>query len=174
MIQELDSSTLVARNRHIWNESPLEIRSCKDKEKFQAYVRTEIIEKMPCQIKREELLNGDLRRTAKRHEKKMAEIAYYSNINLQLGQPKKVRPDDFLLHEDFRDDFLKPNLCFKLMKRQNREKIERLKEKAPWMCLCLCDRKECVDEVKNFEEQRQKKLRDFPRVVLRAIMLSKL
>ena len=35
------------------------------------------------------------------------------------------------------------------------------------MCLCLCDRKECVDEVKNFEEQRQKKLRDFPRVVLR-------
>ena len=122
---------------------------------------------MPCQIKREELLNGDLRRTAKRHEKKMAKIAYYSNINLQLGQPKKVRPDDFLLHENFRDDFLKPNLCFKLMKRQNREKIERLKEKAPWMCLCLCDRKECVDEVKNFEEQRQKKLRDFPRVVLR-------
>ena len=122
---------------------------------------------MPCQSKRDDLINGNLRRAAKRQEKILEEAAYYANINMQLGQPKRIRPDDFLLHKDFRDDFLKPDLCFKTMKRKNREKIERLKEKAPWMCLCLCDRKECVDEVKEFEHQRQKKLRDFPRVILR-------
>ena len=162
-----EKSTLVARNRHIWNEIPLEIRNCKDKEKFQAYIRVEVIEKMQCQSKRDDLINGNLRRAAKRQEKILEKAAYYGNINMQLGQPKRIRPDDFLLHEDFRDDFLKPDLCFKTMKRKNREKIERLREKAPWMCLCLCDRRECVDEVTEFEQQRQKKLRDFPRVILR-------
>ena len=162
-----EASTLVARNRDVWNSIPLEIRECGDLERFQAYIRTEILEKLPCQIHREELLDGTLRRRAKRKEKIMEEVAYYSNLNLQLGNPKRIRPDDFLLHEDFRDDFMKSDLCFKTMRRKNREKIERLKEKAPWMTLCLCDSAQCKKEVEDFEKERNKKLRDFPRVILR-------
>ena len=35
------------------------------------------------------------------------------------------------------------------------------------MCLCFCDRQVCVDEVKRFERENKKPLRDFPRVILK-------
>ena len=35
------------------------------------------------------------------------------------------------------------------------------------MCLCLCDRAMCVEEVERFERERKKPLRDFPRVILK-------
>ena len=35
------------------------------------------------------------------------------------------------------------------------------------MTLCLCDNPLCVSEVMAFEKEKQKQLRDFPRVILK-------
>ena len=165
-----DSTTLVIRNRDVWNDIPIEIRECNDLERFQAYIRTEILEdtkRFPCQMFRIELMKGDLRRRSKENEKKTRDAIYYSNINKQLGIPSATRPDDFVLHEDFRDDFLKPDLCFKRMSKRASKKLDELTKVAPWMTLCLCDNPMCVQEVKDFEQEQKKELRDFPRVILK-------
>ena len=113
------------------------------------------------------MMSGDLRRRSKVNEKKTKDALYYANLNKQLGNPSKIRPDDYLLHEDFRDDFLKSDVCFKMMSRRSSNKLKKLEEIAPWMTLCLCDREGCVKEVENFEKQRGRPLRDFPRVITR-------
>ena len=161
------STTLVSRNKETWNSIPLHIRSCGSLEVFQDHIRTNILEKMPCNQVRLDLMSGDLRRRSKENEKKTKDALFYANLNKQLGNPSKIKPDDFLLHEDFRDDFLKPDLCFKMMSRKSKNKMEKLKKIAPWMSLCLCDRKMCVDEVERFERDNRKPLRDFPRVILK-------
>ena len=122
---------------------------------------------MACNKTRPDMMSGDLRRQSKINEKKTNDALFYANINKQLGNPSKIRPDDYLLHEDFRDDFLKSDLCFKMMSRRSKNKMEKLKKIAPWMCLCLCDRRMCVEEVERFERENRKPLRDFPRVILK-------
>ena len=53
-----DSTTLVIRNRVIWNDIPIEIRESEDLKTFQAYIRSNIIEdqnRFPCQELRVQL-----------------------------------------------------------------------------------------------------------------------
>ena len=162
-----ENTTLVTRNKRDWNSIPLQTRSCGSLEVFQSYIRTNILEKMPCNKYRIDMMTGDLRRRSKENEKKTKDALFYANLNKQLGNPSKIRPDDYLLHEDFRDDFLKSDICFKMMSRRSTNKLKKLEKIAPWMTLCLCDRKLCVEEVENFEKQRGRPLRDFPRVITR-------
>ena len=53
------NTLLVTRNRDVWNKIPRLTRDSPNRFKFQEYVRTEILEKMPCNEIRNELLSGE-------------------------------------------------------------------------------------------------------------------
>ena len=161
------ATTLVTRNKELWNKIPLDIRSSGNLESFQAYVRTEVLEKMPCNSIRVDMMTGDLRKRAKLAEKKTEKALFYSKMNKEIGVPSGTRAEDFFIHEDYRDDFMKSDVCFKLMSRRTKNVMEKIKKQAPWMALCLCDREDCVREIEQYEKDRGKKLRDLPRVVFK-------
>ena len=60
---------IVTRNREIWNSIPPEIRNTGDLPAFEEYVKKTIIEKMPCNKIRTDMMDGELRRRAKKAEK---------------------------------------------------------------------------------------------------------
>ena len=68
-------------------------------------------------------------------------------------------------NEDFKDDFLKPDLCLKKMKRSNVNKLKQLSKIAPWMLFCKCDHPICIQEIDDYEAVHGP-LRDQPRVVI--------
>ena len=176
---------IVTRNREIWNSIPPEIRNTGDLPAFEEYVKKTIIEKMPCNKIRTDMMDGELRRRAKKAEKIKDKAAYIVNINRQLGNPRPVDVDEVLrsidvnevlLHGDYKDDFKHPNVCLKTLQRKNRKDLKRLEQIAPWMTLCTCGRAACFKEIQDFEKLHGKPLTDFERVLLRkekVIVVSK-
>ena len=167
---------IVTRNREIWNSIPPEIRNTGDLPAFEEYVKKTIIEKMPCNKIRTDMMDGELRRRAKKAEKIKDKAAYIANINRQLGNPRSIDVNEVLLHGDYKDDFKHPNVCLKTLQRKNRKDLKRLEQIAPWMTLCTCGRAACFKEIQDFEKLHGKPLRDYERVLLRkekVIVVSK-
>ena len=156
---------LVVKNKNIWNSIPNRIREVNDRDSFQQYVREEILEKLPCNTIRDDFRSGEMRERAIRHAKILERSNKIKNINIQAGTPLGTTPDDFLLNEDFEDDFLKPNLCLKLIKKPNLKRLKKLSKIAPWMNLCKCDRTDCMAERENYIAVHGP-LEDQPRVVI--------
>ena len=88
-------TTLVTRNKRDWNSIPLQTRNCGSLEVFQNYIRTNILEKMPCNKFRLEMMNVDLRRRSKLNEKKTKDALFYANLNKQLGE--SLRYDQMII-----------------------------------------------------------------------------
>ena len=89
------NTTLVTRNKRDWNSIPLQTRNCGSLEVFQNYIRTNILEKMPCNKFRLEMMNVDLRRRSKLNEKKTKDALFYANLNKQLGE--SLRYDQMII-----------------------------------------------------------------------------
>ena len=157
---------LVERNREKWNAIPVEVRNDPNRHKFQSYVRKEILEKMVCNKIREDMLSGELRRKALRHKEHLEKANLRANINTLVGNPTNNPMEEFLMDSDFRDDFLKPNLCLKKMKRRNVQKLKDLAKIAPWMLFCKCGASQCKKELEDYENMNNCKLRDLDRVVI--------
>ena len=165
-IEDRFSKTLlVAKNKNIWNSVPNRIREVNDRDSFQQYLREEILEEMSCNSIRDDFRSGEMRERALRHAKILERAQKVKNLNLQVGIPTGTQPDDFLLNEEFEDDFLKPNLCLKLVKKPNLKRLQKLGKIAPWMNLCKCDRLDCVAERENYIAVHGP-LEDQPRVVI--------
>ena len=148
---------LVNRNRDIWNKIPRLIRESSNRFDFQEYVRSSILEKMPCNSIRDDLLSGALRQKALRR------LKHQENAR-RANDPELQELSNFMTDEDFRDDFLKPDLCLKQMKKRNYAKLKDLAKIAPWMLLCKCDRPTCTKERLDFEEKNDCKIRDLGKV----------
>ena len=160
------NTLLVERNRKVWNSIPVQTRKNPSRFQFQEYVRKEILEKLPCNQIREDLLNGRIREKALRRLKHIQQARNINNINLEIGNFEKAPLDDFLVDDTFKDDFLSPNLCLKKLKPRNQKKLQDLTKIAPWMTLCKCNSKACNDEIQDYEEKNNCKLRDLGKVVI--------
>ena len=160
-----NGTLLVERDKNTWNSIPRGIRESGNRHDFKRYVREEILEKLPCNDLRFQLLDGTLREQAMRHQEDLEKARKVANINQQIGNDRIVQTNDFLLNEDFKDDFRKPDLCLKKMKRRNVAKIKKLARIAPWMNLCKCEASECVKEINDYEAVHGP-LRNQPRVVI--------
>ena len=158
-------SLLVERNRDTWNSVPRNIREGRSRDDFKSYVRENILSKLECNKMREDFVSGALREEAIRHEKHLNKARQVANINRQVGNETNIQPNDFLLNEDFKDDFLKPDLCLKKMKRSNVNKLKQLSKIAPWMLFCKCDSPICIQEINDYEAVHGP-LRNQPRVVI--------
>ena len=160
-----NNTLLVQRNRDTWNSIPREIRESRNRDDFKSYVREQVLEKLQCNQIRLDFISGHLRELAIKHQKHLDKARLVSNFNQQIGNMSKSKPNDFLLDDEFKDDFLKPDLCLKKMKRRNVAKIKQLAKIAPHMLLCKCNAKQCLQEVEDYERTHGS-LRLLPRVVI--------
>ena len=160
------NTLLVNRNLDVWNKIPRLVRESSNRHDFQEFVRSNILEKMPCNSIRDDLLSGALRQRALRRlqHKENARRAKELRLEDTNDSSSQNRLSDFMTDEDFRDDFLKPDLCLKNMKKHNYAKMKDLAKIAPWMLLCKCDRPKCTQERLDFEESNNCKIRDLGKV----------
>ena len=148
------------------NSIPIDFRKNPSRFKFQEFVRKEILEKLPCNKIRDDMLAGRLREKALRRLAHIKQARRINEINFEIGNTENVPLNDFLVDDSFRDDFLSPNLCIKNMKPSNQKKIQDLAKIAPWMLLCKCNSQRCNDEIIQYETENNCKLRDLGKVVI--------
>ena len=160
------NTLLVERNRNVWNSIPIEIRKNPSRFKFQEFIRKEVLEKLPCNKIRDDMLSGSLREKALRRLAHIKQARRISEINLEIENTENAPLNDFLVDDSFRDDFLSPNLCLKKMKPSNQKKIQDLAKIAPWMLLCKCGSQRCNDEIIEYETKNNCKLRDLGKTVI--------
>ena len=160
------NTLLVERNKSRWNSIPVEVRNNPNRSEFQKYVRAEILEKLLCNQIRKDLISGELRRRSLRHKEHLEKANLKANVNTLVGNDLNIPIEEFLLDNEFRDDFLRPNLCLKKMKRRNIQKLKTLSKIAPWMLLCKCPNSTCKAELLEFEKTNKCQLRDKDRVVI--------
>ena len=108
------------------NKIPRNIRESANRYKFKEFVRSEILEKLPCNAIREEMMSGELRKRALRRLSHLANARNATQLKQQINAPDNVQISDFLTDLDFRDDFLKPDICRKKMKVTNYTKLKQL------------------------------------------------
>ena len=142
---------VLTRNLKAWNSIPLAVRQYRNKADFEDYVENNILVNLECDTIRSEVLTGEMRQRAKRHQKILAKQRKMSDDNIRDGNVPNARPDDFYLDSEFEDDFMVSDHCQKTMSRKSQTTLKKLAEYAPHMILCHCINQECQDEVSRFE-----------------------
>ena len=155
---------LITKNADHWHSIPEAIRLSEDKGTFIVYVKEIVLPKLDCNKIREEMINGDLRKRAIREAAHLKKARDIINLNIQAGIDSTSKPSDFMVDEEFDDDFLQPDFCVKKMKKRNKEIIDFLAQHAPQMNLCMCPDPQCEREVEEFESRNKVTLRELPQV----------
>ena len=155
---------LISKNADHWHSIPEAIRLSNDKQTFLIYVKEIVLPKLACNQFRVDMINGDMRRRALRELSYIKKARKIQEMNIAAGIESTSRPSDFMVDEDFDDDFLQPNLCLKKMKKRNLEIIQYLAKHAPHMNLCMCPSEICEQEVLEFEQKNGVELRQLPQV----------
>ena len=144
---------VLIRNISRWNDLPLAIRLLKSKSSFEEYIDEYVLPTMECNLIREEIMSGELRKRTLRSREHLMKAREWSTMNVKDNNYATARPDPVYEDDDFWDDFLVSDHCQKLASKKSKSTMEKLAELAPHMNLCYCNSQACQLEVEDFEQR---------------------
>ena len=146
-----NKNLLYQRNHEFWISIPIAIRDSKNRDLFSSFVLENVIEKLPCNQLREDMISGELRRRSKKQEEEIMRARERGDLAESLGFPRKTKLDPLVDDRDFRDDFMVSDVCQKKWPKKSRMSSILLNEYAPYMLLCHCRSTSCQKEIEEFE-----------------------
>ena len=157
-----NKNLLYNRNHDIWVSIPAAVRDSPNKDYFMSYIDSNIIEKLPCNSYRDEMITGELRRKAKKQLSFIEESRKMSDFAESCGFPRWAKPDTYIDDPDFDDDFVVSDVCQKVKSTKSRTTQNILAIYAPYMLLCHCADPVCAEEIIQFEKMHGS-IRYFPK-----------